>query len=129
MTVDMEQYKDSGGQVDWDAYHKAQVEAGEVCRECGAYIVFSKGKPSLCVACNMMHQDKGEVSHSKRARCPHCAHLFMVQCDDGEVYSDGEHELMCPECDADFTITTTVSYSFSSPALGAGLPQIEVGDG
>ena len=130
MTVDMNRYTDgSSGAVDWDAYHKAQLEAGEVCRECGTYITFSKGKPSLCVSCNMLHQDRGQVSHEKRVRCPHCAHMFAPDEGDNGVYDEGEHSLDCPNCGGDFDIETHVSYCFSSPALDEGLPQVQRRDG
>ncbi len=109
--------------MNWEAYRTAQVEAGEVCRECGAYIVFSKGKPSLCIPCNTLHTDKGEVMHSQRARCPHCTHMFTIESGDSDIYGEGEHEVTCPKCEGEFTVQTAVSYSFTSPPLDAGSPQ------
>lgn len=49
---------------------------------------------------------------------PHCQHCGAV-CDvsDNEwwtLYEEGEHEVSCPHCDGDFTVSTRVSYSFST---------------
>ena len=30
------------------------------------------------------------------------------------LYEEGEHEVSCPHCDGDFTVSTRVSYSFST---------------
>lgn len=48
-------------------------------------------------------------------KCPHCGHV----CDISEeswyrLYEEGEHQVACPSCDGDFTVSTRVSYSFST---------------
>lgn len=48
-------------------------------------------------------------------KCPHCGEVCDVS--DNEwwrLYEEGEHEVTCPHCDGDFTVSTSVSYSFST---------------
>lgn len=48
-------------------------------------------------------------------KCPHCGHDCHVS--DNEwwrLYEEGEHEVTCPSCDEDFTVSTRVSFSFST---------------
>lgn len=52
---------------------------------------------------------------NKSPRCPHCG----KECDVSEnewwyLYEEGEHEVSCPYCDEDFTVSTSVSYRFST---------------
>ena len=51
----------------------------------------------------------------REPRCPHCG----TECEIGRhewwrPYEEGEHEVTCPFCDNDFTVSTRVSYSFST---------------
>jgi DNA-directed RNA polymerase subunit RPC12/RpoP len=114
--ISIDDYK-KDGKLDWAAYQKAQVDNGEACRECKKYIYPPKGTPSLCYACISLHQDKFEVSHNERIRCPKCGHLWPASDEEGELHSEGTHEVTCPECEAEFEINTSVSYEFTSPAL------------
>ena len=47
--------------------------------------------------------------------CPHCGTECDVS-DNGwwKLYEEGEHEVSCPSCDEDFTVSTRVSFSFST---------------
>lgn len=48
-------------------------------------------------------------------KCPHCGHDCNVS--DNEWWhlcEEGEHEVTCPACDEDFTVSTRVSYTFST---------------
>jgi len=48
-------------------------------------------------------------------RCPHCGEVCDVA-DNGwwKLYEEGEHDVTCPHCDEDFSVSTRVSYSFST---------------
>jgi hypothetical protein len=47
--------------------------------------------------------------------CPHCAAECRVSDNDWwKLYEEGEHEVCCPSCGEDFTVTTRVSFSFST---------------
>lgn len=51
----------------------------------------------------------------EQPRCPHCGQECSVSENDWwSLYEEGEHEKTCPHCDGDFTISTRVSYSFST---------------
>lgn len=48
-------------------------------------------------------------------KCPHCGEVYSVHDNEAwELYEDGTHEADCPECEMQFTVTTNVSYSFST---------------
>ena len=49
------------------------------------------------------------------AKCPHCGEVCDVGANDWwRLYEEGEHEVSCPHCDGDFSVSTRVSYSFST---------------
>jgi uncharacterized Zn-finger protein len=48
-------------------------------------------------------------------RCPHCGEVCDVSENEWwKLYEEGEHEVTCPHCEGDFTVSTRVSYSFST---------------
>ena len=48
-------------------------------------------------------------------KCPHCGEVCDIGRNDWwRLYEEGEHEVTCPHCDGDFTVSTRVSYSFST---------------
>ena len=116
-------YKDSEGNLDWNAYQNAKKANGEICTRCGTYILWGKGYPQECHDCKDAKNEK-ELRHDKFIRCPQCRHLWdPFECEMYEVLTDDNHDVCCVECDYHFTMTTYVSYSFTSPALGTEEPQ------
>lgn len=115
--TDFNAFRKPDGTHDWSAYRKAQVANGEICSQCGKIIPFiggSSGHPKTCSECKGMEAQSGEeVSHHSYVRCPKCG--FLMEASELEVYEDGDHEVSCWKCDHDFTITTSVSFSFTSP--------------
>ena len=121
--IKMSDYDKEDGTTDWVAYNKAQVNAGEKCMTCGTLMMVlslfgntPKNYARECGNCKALKEDKDPVSHSDRVRCPKCKYVREVDWEDG-IHEDGEHGLTCEECDTDFTIQTTISFSFESPAL------------
>ncbi len=52
---------------------------------------------------------------ANQPKCPHCGEVCDVSENDWwKLYEEGEHEVCCPHCDGDFTVSTRVSYSFST---------------
>lgn len=48
-------------------------------------------------------------------KCPHCGTVCDISDNDWwKLYEEGEHEVSCPSCGDDFTVSTRVSYSFST---------------
>jgi ribosomal protein S27AE len=110
-------YKTPEGNIDWDAFRRAQVQNGEICYHCGSFLFTWKGEPAPCGNCLALENDLGEVLHPDRLRCPHCHHV--EQASDREVWADGDHEIDCGECGEPYIVSTSVSFTFRSPALWA----------
>lgn len=116
--VNFEDFQENN-KIDWVAYRKAKVAAGEECYQCGGFILFAKGVPALCISCQELDTSDQEVSHSKLIRCPKCKHASFVDeysCDSRYIYDEGEHEVTCNNCNHQFSISTHVTYLFTSPA-------------
>ena len=48
-------------------------------------------------------------------KCPHCGQESSVSENEWwKIYEEGDHEVSCPHCETDFTVTTRVSYTFST---------------
>ena len=133
-SVRFEDHQDDKGNIDWESYHEAQAEAGEVCYRCRKYLILEnlgatlfgrdddRPQRRLCSDCSHLDQDTKEVRHEQRIRCPKCGHQSPVHdwdmCDYGEVfYQEGQHDIYCPQCEHEFEITTHVTYTYESPPL------------
>ena len=48
-------------------------------------------------------------------KCPHCGRVCDIS-EEGwyRLYDEGEHEVSCPSCAGDFTVSTSVRHSFST---------------
>lgn len=103
------------GVIDWDAYHAAEKQNGELCQECGTFILTPLGHPSSCNCCLDLARNNGEATHEKWVRCPACNYHIDPNDDYFELFEEGENEVSCPECEYDFTVSTHVSHSFTSP--------------
>lgn len=120
--VSINDFKKPDGDIDWKAYRKAQVDAGENCYSCGSYIVFGRmhGGPQQCRECRDFITQDSSVQHNSRVRCPKCrASLDVHNSEYFELYSENEsgHDIMCIECDHKFRVEVRVTYTFTSPEL------------
>jgi len=99
---------------------KAKVASGETCSKCSKWIFSIGGPPGhtrMCAACKELG-GKDEATHHKLIRCPKCGHTFNpYDCEMYEVFEDEEHDISCVSCDHEFTVSTRMSYSFTSPAM------------
>ncbi len=111
----MDDFRGESGQINWGAFHQAQIENGEICPRCLAHLTFSKGYAALCYQCKKAEEAE-EVWHDRFVRCPKCGWLWdPTECEDYDLLSDGDHDAHCCECKHDFEISTSVSFSFRSP--------------
>ena len=46
--------------------------------------------------------------------CPWCGEVLEADCESSEFYEDGTHVMQCWHCDKEFTLSTSVSYSYST---------------
>jgi hypothetical protein len=113
--ISIDNYKLPDGRTNWEAYRAAKVANGELCRECGRYITFAKGYPSLCYECKSLQDDKGEVCHDNYIRCPYCKSLSEGYHED--LRGEGEHTVTCYECEKNFEVSVEYSVTYTSPAL------------
>lgn len=119
--VRMEDYRGTDGHIDWTALRKAEIAAGEKCPRCGTYMSNLwevRNYEHLCSQCSSLDDNKEEISHDSIIRCPNCKESWDVgEGEDYQCYEDGEHDVCCSSCGHDFIVSTSVSYSFTSPAL------------
>lgn len=119
----IDKFKKPDGDVDYEAWNAAYAKdredrkaKGELCSECGTFIVWSKGFPDRCGDCKALDKPQ-EVHHHSKIRCPKCLRDWRVgDGDDYHLYEDGDHEVNCGYCGHDFTVITHITYSFESPA-------------
>lgn len=109
-------YTKENGDTDWTAYRKAQIDVGERCYQCKNFIVFETGHRSLCSECKKFQNDGNKVTSSNYYRCPKCGNRQEMT-DQYEFYNGGEHNVMCNECEHEFTVTTWVTLTIESPEL------------
>ena len=114
-------HKKEDGSIDWESYRAAEkienqieVNEGKRCSDCGRYIIFAKGYPSLCGDCKSLRRDSDSVTHNRFVRCPECRETMEPE----DIYEEGSHDIYCEHCDHEFTVITHISFSFKSPALG-----------
>ena len=111
----MDDYKTDDGHTDWRAYKAAQQRNGESCTGCGKYLALPTGKPETCHQCDELKKPSESFSHDEYVRCPHCLHFWRPR--DHETYAvfeDGEHDIYCHQCDKEFTVSTHISFSWTS---------------
>ena len=108
------------GKIDWEAYRRARVAAGEECHRCGGYIfTMSNQGRRLCSECKSVDDPDKESHHSSMVRCPRCKEPWDVT--DGESlggwsgHQEDEFSVWCSECDHSFDISIEVQYTFVSP--------------
>lgn len=121
--IQITDFKSADGVVDWTRYnaakaaeHKREIAAGRWCTRCGAYLLWAKGHPDKCTSCKALDQP-AECQHSKFIRCPKCGRAFdPSEQDYYSLYAEGEHRIMCGDCNHPFEISTRTSHTFTSPA-------------
>lgn len=107
-------FEKEDGKVDWAAYDARKKANGETCYKCGGSIMFPKyGMRALCNNCDSLTRS-GSVTHPRMIRCPHCGSEMGADPELG-IFIEGEHKIWCNTCDNEFTISTTVSFTFESP--------------
>lgn len=107
-----------------------EVANGAKCYRCEglASFVCPPGHRKLCHECKAIEENKDSVDSSKYIRCPKCRNSWSpYDREHYDLYGDGEHQVMCQDCDHEFEVRTSVSYSFESPALLPEIPQCDCG--
>lgn len=56
-----------------------------------------------------------EFHAQKSPKCPHCGQQFDIQAREAwELYSEGDHEVVCLTCSLPFTVTSVATFTFST---------------
>jgi hypothetical protein len=102
--------------------NKWEVDTGQWCYQCGALAAlmgdWNPGYKRLCHSCRSLATEKCEVRHNSYVRCPKCGFKWSP-CDDGDydLLSEDTRETTCGECDHEFEVATSITYTFTSPAM------------
>ena len=111
--VEIKDFADDRGHINWPAFRQARRDAGEECEHCGGTIAKPNGEPTICWNCRML--DPNVVVTDWSTRCPECDTIAAVA--DPRLYQMGNHSVTCGYCKYVYEVTTRVTYSFESPAL------------
>ena len=105
----------------------------KVCKRCGK-IAQMMSFEDYCYACLIQNELERVQLSVKEAEpgedpdtfssdfviCPYCGHALpndLGYADFPEMYEEVDHKLTCPECDKDFRLTTSVSYSWETERI------------
>lgn len=62
----------------------------------------------------------------KNAICPNCNRPIDIPGDEMfRLYEEGEHDITCPSCNTDFSVSTTVSHTFSTGWINREMIAVE----
>lgn len=119
--IKLDDYKDENGNILWDTYDKAKIDAGQVCFQCKNLIINLDfpNEPRRCYSCKSL-ADAEEADHAKLIRCPYCQHTEDAENNlDGDRYGpcDEEVEATCSKCDSSYMVQVHVDISYTSPPL------------
>jgi len=119
--IKINDFIDKSRVVQWAQYKKAKRDAGEECYKCSGFIPYhytATPGPAMCGSCKNLENNPGQVFSERLVRCPTCSHQQEIDTyDDYSVYEEGEHEVMCNNCEEEYTISTSITYTFKSPRL------------
>jgi hypothetical protein len=117
--ININDFLDENGIVNWARYKQAKRNAGEECYKCGGYISHHliTGRQMLCSSCNSLNANTGEVYSESLTRCPSCSHQQEIDTDYYTIFEEGLHCVSCNECGLDYDIETSVKYTYRSPKL------------
>lgn len=74
-----------------------------------------KGSVIMPTEKEYMEQEKDAVISNWQTRCPKCGYVQSVD-DQYELYEEGEHGIMCHECEHEYTVNTGIIIQIESPA-------------
>ena len=95
------------------------------CRQCEGYYHYppllaglcgleAKPDTGYCGECRIMRDDPAEVMHDHLIRCPACGHMKRPDFET-PVWTEDGGDVWCEECDSDFHVETSITYTFTSP--------------
>ena len=74
--VEIKDFADDRGHINWPAFRQARRDAGEECEHCGGTIAKPNGEPTICWNCRML--DPNVVVTDWSTRCPECDTMAAV---------------------------------------------------
>lgn len=116
--LSFEGFRRPDGTTDYAAHTRAEKESGHRCMTCGMLtsLISEPTGPRECYDCKALRNDAREVDHSGRVRCPQCGNTEEVDWESG-LHEEGENPYDCSECGYEYTVDTSISFSFESPPL------------
>ncbi|MHC4892480.1 MAG: hypothetical protein ACYTFV_03765 [Planctomycetota bacterium] len=99
-----------------DPFASRRAATRRVCGRCRKPKTFLYGTDTECRDCRM--RTKPEAFRSgEETRCPSCGHVEKVDSDRATLYAEGEHDTYCEACDYDYTVSTQVAFTYTSPEM------------
>ena len=120
--TNIDEFKKDDDTIDWQALEEARIKSGEACSQCKSFILFPTGTETKCGNCQEFDESKESVEHGTLVRCPSCKHQWDIERyfssnAEYDIFEEGEHNIICPECEHEFEVTTKILRSYISPEL------------
>lgn len=92
----------------------------------GRYVPNAEGKRESKIQCKPCREKElaNQISEFQASNpdldytddiiCPHCGHQHSSDGENNAFYQDGEHDFDCGNCSNSFSVSTHVSYSYST---------------
>lgn len=59
-------------------------------------------------------ESEPDTEYTDDVICPYCGHKHESDSEDSSFYTDGDHEFTCHHCSNEFSLTTNVTYTYST---------------
>lgn len=94
------------------------ISNGTLCYKCNSFISPRGMEKWLCYDCRNLENNKEVCDHNKYVRCPKCNFYWKPESsEDYELLKEGAHNVICSYCEHEFEVETSITYTFTSPAL------------
>ncbi len=95
----------------------------KICKDCGK-VFNGLSFEDECYTCRkdryyktikqqLLDGEEDSTDCENEVICPWCGEIYEID-DEYHLYEDGEHNLVCPNCEKRFLVNTSVSFSFST---------------
>jgi len=87
------------------------------CADCGYQLYALYNSQKRCRNC-INKSDDSEFDSDDSFRCPKCREVSTIQeSENFQLYAEDGGDVTCTECNHEFYVNTSITYSFTSPEM------------